>query len=240
MFQADELERLVGPERAERARTDPDNVDFLVWNTFATLETHRDEAWLAYRLQALGGTQVTAPARMAFWTGASREPLLVPSNGYIAQIRERARTHGGSDAKLAEFLSPIEVPVRVETPDVLCLVDATTGGALRGRGHRDRVVELIDSGLDHARRLDKALAVAVVYRAGTPAAAEVSRRMRELREPTLLARAIPHRHAIPPVALREVSWQQLLRMWQTERAYLRLDGLPVRRFLDHCRERGLL
>ena len=240
LFWPDELERLVGPERAERARTDPDSVDLLLWNVFSTLETHRDQAWLAHRLQVLGGATMSAPVRFAFWTGATREPLLRPNEAYVARIRERAERHGGSDAALADFLKPVEVPLRIEAPAVLCLVEATTGGGLHGRGGRDRFEELIDAGLDHARRQSKTLAVSVIYRSGTPVAHEVSRRLRDLQTPGAVAHAMSHRQSVPDVVLREATWEQVLRMWVAELPYLDKGGVPVRRFLDHCEERGLL
>ena len=240
VFRPDELAQLIGAERAERALTEPDNADFLTWNVFSTLETHRDEPWLAHRLQSFGGSQLTAPLRLALFTGAASEPLLAPSAGYVAAVRERASTHGGDDRKLSDFLAPVEVPVRIESPDVLCLVDTTTHGTPLGRGGRDRVVELVDSGLEHARRLGKTLAVAVVYRSATPAASQLSARIRQLRDPGKLAAEMPHRRTVPPVVLREMTWQQLLQVWVTEQRYLDLGGLPVRRFIEHCRERRLL
>jgi hypothetical protein len=240
VFRPDELELLIGSERAERALHDPDNVDFLVWNVFTTLETHSDPDWLAFRMQAFGGPQMTAPVRCAMWTGAMREPLLRPSSMYTAEIRRRAHAHGGSDSAIADFLTPIEVPVRIETPGVVAVVDASTGRSLRGHGGRDRIVELVDAGLEHARRLGKSLAVAVLYRSGTPAASEASRRMRQLLTPEGLRAAMPYRSEVPTVVLREVTWQQLMRIWYAEREYLELGGLPARRFIDLCRERGLL
>ena len=240
LFQPDELERLIGPERAERARTDPDNVDFLLWNVFSTLETHSDSRWVAHRLEMLGGPRMTAPLRMAFWTGAEREPLLQPSPHHLARVRSRANLHGGNDTSLQQFRKPIGVPVRIEAPDVLCLVDGSTGSGLQGLGGRDRIEELVDAGLEHARRLGVQLAVAIIYRRGTPAGQELSRRLRELTAPGGLASALSYRETLPDVVLSEVTWDQVLRLWVEERDYLHLDGLPVRRFLNHCTERGWL
>ena len=69
----------------------------------------------------------------------------------------------------------------MESPDVLCLVDVVMDRIDRGTNGRDRLLELIDAGLEHARRLSKTLAVAVVYRSGSPAAKELSARLDELR-----------------------------------------------------------
>ena len=235
-----ELRLQLGEERAERALSDPDSVDLLVWNVFASLETHPDRDWLAYRLQLLGGAGVRAPVRLALWTGARREPLLQLSPAYAAHVRRRAATAGGDDEDVAAFLAPVEVPVRVESPDVLVLVEATLAVVPAGIGGRDRLAELVDAGVEHARRLDKRLAVGFVYQSGTQAARELSARVTALRDPQRLARALPHRADLPPVVLREASWQQLLRVWEAEVGFLDLGGQPVRAFRQHCRARGLL
>lgn len=239
LFRPDVFRLAAGDERAERALEDPDSVDLLVWNFFSTLETHRDRDWLATVLEPFGGAGVTPPVRISLWTGARREPLLRPSPGYAAHVAERARSAGGTDADVASFLESVEVPVRIEAPRVLGLVDAVLDHEPQGRGGRDRVVELVDVGLEHARRLDKTLAVSFLYRSGGPVAAGLSRRLNDLRNPKTLAAALPHRSSVPGVLMREVSWQQLLRTWQAERDYLDLGGLPVKAFLDHCRSRGL-
>lgn len=240
VFRPDELALLIGPERAERARTDPDSVDFLLWNVFSTLETHSDPRYLAYRLEPFGGPRMSGPLRVAMWTGANREPLLRPSGHYLERIKARARLHGGDAAALKQFREPIEVPVRIEAPEVLCLLDASTGTGLRGHGGRDRFEELIDAGLDHARRLGKTLAVGVIYRRGTPTGQELQRRLGELRGSNGLASALSYRAEVPEVVLRDATWDQVLRLWVEEREYLDLEGLPVRKFLDHCSERGWL
>ncbi|MBA2528663.1 MAG: hypothetical protein H0V19_01655, partial [Euzebyales bacterium] len=193
LFFPDELRMLLGGERAERALTDPDSVDLLTWNVFSTLDTHRDRRWLAHRLQAFGGAAVRAPVRLSLWTGAEREPLLHPSPAYVAEIRRRAAEHGGDAASVAGFSAPVEVPVRVESPDVLALVETTVANVPRGRGGRDRIVELVDAGMDHARRLGRGLAVAFVYQSGTDAAAELSARLNALRDPARLAAELPYR-----------------------------------------------
>lgn len=231
---------VAGPERAERAAQDPDSVDLLVWNVFASLETHSDPAWLAGRLQALGGAGIREPVRISLWTGRDHEPLLQPPSSYVAAVRERAREAGADDASVAEFAAPVSVPVRIESPDTVALVEAVYDEPSLGNGGRERILELVDVALEQGRRLGKSPAVAVIYTSGTPAAAELSSRMNTLRTPRALAEALSHRTTVAPVVLREISWQQLLRMWQAELDYLQLDGQPVKQFLAHCRARGLL
>lgn len=239
LFDLQQLRLLLGEERAERALTDPASVDLLTWNVFSTLDTHSDRSWLAYRLQALGGPGITAPVRLSLWTGAQREPLLRPPTGYLAHVRALAKAHGGDDAAVGDFTAPVEVPVRLESPGVLALIDTTIGTVPRGRGGRDRLVELLDVGIDAARRLGNTLTVGVVYASGTAAAAELSARVNELRDPRALAEALPHRATLPPITLRELSWQQLIRTWHNEAGYLKLGGQPVRGFVEFCRRRGL-
>ena len=240
LFRPEDFRLQAGPERAEKALTDPDSVDLLVWNVFSTLDSHSDPAWLAGRMEMLVGAGVRPPVRLSLWTGAEREPLLHPPASYVAAIRSRAERAGGDAASVAEFSAPVAVPVRVESPDVIGLIDAVGSTSAVGRGGRDRIVELIDVGLEQARRLGKTLGVAVLYRSGTGAASEVSGRLNALRTTKNLAAALPHRSTVPPVALREMSWQQLIKIWQSELDYLDVDGLPVKQFLAHCRDRGLL
>lgn len=240
VFRPQEFAHVAGEERAQGALEDPDSVDLLTWNVFSTLESHSDPRWLAGRLQQLAGPGVREPVRLSLWTGREREPLMDPPASYIAQARERAHAVGADDASVAEFTKPVGVPVRLESPDVLGLIDTLGDASGLGRGGRDRVIELIDVGLEQARRVGKTLAVAVVYRSGTTAASEVSVRINTLRDQRALAAEMPHRRTIPPVVLREMSWQQLLRIWQGELDYLDVDGLPVKSFLAHCQERGLL
>lgn len=240
LFWTDELRLLIGAERTERALHDPDSVDLLVWNVFSSLDRHADPAWVAQRLQALGGDTVRAPMRLSLFTGATREPLLTPSRAYLDEVSERIRRVGGSQAEIAEFSGPVEVPVRLDAPDVVALVDAVVHRFPAGRGGRDRMIDLVDAAIEQARRVGKRPAVAVVYASGGDTAAEVSGRLRALREPATLARELPSRGRVPDVVLRELSWQQLLRMWQAELGYLDLGGQPVRAFTDHCRARGLL
>lgn len=227
------------PDRLQRAFEDPGSLDLLTWNVFASLDTHSDDEWLAYRLQELGGSAVSAPARLSMWSGRYRAPELRPSNSYLSYIRNRATPSGITVEGLGDYGAPIEVPVRVETPDVLLLIDTAWHRAPRGNGGRDRLVELIDAGLDHARRVSKRLAIGMVYAAGSSTAEDLSHRINHLRDPDNLAADMPWRHPVPPVVLREVTWHQLLTVWEQEREYLELGGQPVRAFLDHAQSRGL-
>jgi hypothetical protein len=237
LFYAERLERLLAhdPERVERARTDERSVDLLTWNIFASLETDDDQDYLAYQLRPFCGNDVEAPVRLSLWTGRHIEPRLEPSGGYREHVRERA----GEGGDVSEFLAPVEVPVRMEARNVLCLVDAVWDTSKRGAGGRDRLVELVDVGLVQAERLGKELAVAVVYRSGTPAASEISRRINELRRPEVLRAELPWRDRLPEVRFREVTWQQLVTIWENERRNLRLPGEPVKAFQQHVRELGL-
>lgn len=241
VFYAEQLRLVLAdePERLERALRDPESVDLLTWNVFASLDTHRDEDWLAHRFELLGGSQVRAPVRLSLWSGRTRAPLLHPSPAYLDMIRQRSSKAGGTSADLSEFERPIEVPVRIETPDVLIFVDTTLGTTPRGAGGRDRVLELIDVGLEHARRLSKRLAVALVYASGSTTARELSSRLDQLRDPDRLAEELSWRKDVPDVLLRELSWQQLIKVWETEIDYLRLGGQPVRAFLKHASARGI-
>lgn len=224
-------------ERLAEIRSDPDSVELLTWNIFASLATHVDQGWLAYKLQALGGAAVRAPLRISLWTGRDREPILRPSQEYLAGIRQRSATAGGNG--LAAFEQAIDLPVRIESPDVLVLVDTIGETYTRGGGGRDRLLELIDAGLSHARRLSRSLTVAVVYPSGTAAAADLSARINELRDPATLRAELGNRAAVEPLALRELSWQRLIHLWETERDFLDLSGQPVKAFLTHLEQRGL-
>lgn len=241
VFYADRLERLLGDdsERLAAVRTDPDSVALLTWNIFRSLGTHTDPDWLAHRLQTLGGPTVRAPVRISLWTGRDREPLLRPSRAYRAALRQRSPSAGADSDGLAPFEQPIEVPVRIESPDVLVLVDTVGMQYPRGAGGRDRLLELIDAGLEHARRLSRSLTVTVVYPSGTPAAGDLSARVNELRDPATLRTELAYRPSVDPVALRELTWQRLVRLWDAERPYVQLSGQPVKAFLTHLEQRGL-
>lgn len=240
LFFADAFRLVAGEERAERALHDPDSVDLLVWNVFSSLEHHRDPRWLAGRLEQLGGPAVRPPVRISLWVGADREPLFRPPASYVASVRQRAQHAGGDEASVKEFGEPVGVPAVIDSPEVVTLVDAVTDRVGVGHGGRERLVELIDVALEHGRRLGKTASVAVLYKAGTEAASQLSPRINALRNDAILKQALPHRRRIAPVVLREMSWQQMLRIWESERDYLNLSGEPVKPFLAHCRERGLL
>jgi hypothetical protein len=66
-----------------------------------------------------------------------------------------------------------------------------------------------------------------------------STHINRLRDPATLAAELPYRSRIPAVVLREVSWQQLLRLWEQELPYLRIPGQPAKAFAEHARSRGL-
>jgi hypothetical protein len=237
LFYADQVRLLLDhdPERIQRMLHDPTSVDLLTWNIFASLNTDEDREYLAGVLQTFGGPDLLAPVSLSLWTGRHTEPRLEPSHAYIRHIREAA----GEGAELAEFTGPIEVPVRVESRNALVLIETTFDQLPRGRGGRDRLVELVDAGLVHAGRVGKQLAVAVVYRSGTAGAAALSRRVNELRDPKGLAAAMPWHRSIPEVVFRELSWQQLVRLWENERSHFKLFGQPVRGFLRYAEQLGL-
>lgn len=236
LFWAEQARAQLGDTRFENATRDPLSVDLLNWNIFQSLQTHYDQDWLAYRLQMFGGTNLSAPVRIQLWTGRDADPVLQPSRGYLKAAAERATAAGATDEEIAAFRAPIEVDVRIESPDVLCLIHTVMDDNERGTAGRDRLLELIDSGLEHSRRLGKELAIGVVYRAGSTAAAELSARLNELR--TTLAKELPHQPKAGQVQLRDVSWQQLLRVWESELSYL---DTPVsgKAFLSHVKAAGL-
>jgi hypothetical protein len=223
------------PERLERIFTAPASVDLVAWNVFASMDSDPDREYLSALLQPFAGSDLRAPVRVTLWTGRHREPLLRPSPAYVRHIRDKA----GDDPSLEDFARPIEAPVRIESPAILSLVDTTIDAMPRGAGGRDRLVELVDAGLEHARYLSTALAVCVVYRSGTPPAATLSARVNDLRSPARLAAALPWRERLPDLRLREVSWQELLRTWERERGSYRLFGQPVRAFLEYAAALGL-
>lgn len=241
VFYGDDLRALLrdDPARLERMLTEPDSVDLLTWNVFASLDTHSDRDYLAYRLQSLGGGSVRAPVRLSLWTGRDRDPELRPSGAYLDAVRQRILAAGGSAAALDAFDDPIEVPVRVETPDVLILIETALRTPPVGTAGRDRLLELVDAGLEQARRLDATLAIGVVYEAGTPAATQLSARIATLSDGDRLAAELAHREHVPPVIFRELTWQRLLSLWDAERSWLELSGEPVRGFVGHTRRLGL-
>jgi hypothetical protein len=229
VFYRDRLEALLSdePDRLERMRIEPGNVDLLTWNIFASLDTHDDPPWLAYRLQTLGGVNLRAPVRISLFSGARRTPYLQASPAYIEAIHRRSGVDHAAADSVAIFEQPVEVPVRIETPDVLLLVDTALDRLRVGAGGRDRLAELVDAGLEHARRLASSLSVAVVANAGNPVLDSRVQRLSDSRE---VARLVPWRAAVPPVTIQSVSWTTLLQLWREEHRHLDLDGQPVRGF----------
>jgi hypothetical protein len=131
------------------------------------------------------------------------------------------------------FEQPIEVPVRIETPDVLVLVDTGLERLRPGAGGRDRMAELVDTGLEHARRLSASLAIMVIANAGS---ALLETRIPALGEADAVARLLPWRRNIPPVTFHGLSWSRLLHLWREERRDLDLDGQPVRGFQTYAQQ----
>lgn len=222
------------PARLERMRTEERNVDVLVWNVFASLDSDEDREFLAGQLQTLAGSRVRTPVSLSLWTGAHREPLLRPSASY-----RRWLDHHPDITDPSPFLTPIEVPVRIDGADVVALVDATLDTPVRGAQGRDRLVELIDVGAEHAHAVGKHLVVACVYQSGTPAAAQLSARLNHLRTEQGRAEAMPWHTTPPAVELRELSWQRLLRVWERSRDGLALSRQPVKHFLTYTARLGL-
>ncbi|MGI8575770.1 MAG: hypothetical protein ACR2MA_10630 [Egibacteraceae bacterium] len=241
VFYEEELRRQLAdqPERLRQALEEPANADFLTWNVFMSLDTHSDAPWLAHVLQLVGGSAVGPPVRISLWSGRHRQPLLRPSPAYLRFIEQRAETAGAQECSLELFSTPVEVPVRLESPDVLALIDTTITAAPLGIGGRDRLVELVDAGIEHARRLSKSLTVAMVYAEDTPAGRDVAARVDELATPARLAAALPWRERLPVVTILGVTWRELLDRWQEEQTYLAVGGEPVRGFLSHCAKHGL-
>lgn len=236
LFYRDRLEHRLShdPDRLERMRTEERSVDLLVWNVFASLDSDPEREFLAGQLQPLAGERLRAPLSLSLLTGVHREPLLRPSAAYRRWLEQ--------DPEIGDptpFMAPIEVPVRIEAPGVLALVDATLDWAPQGAHGRDRFTELIDAGADHARAVGKHLVVAYVYQSGTRGAAEISARLGDLRTPAGPADALPWHASPPEVALRELSWQRMLRIWEHSREGLDLSRQPVKPFLEHAAALGL-
>lgn len=236
VFYRDRVETLLSDDqqRLERMRTEPGNLDLLTWNIFASLDTHHDQNWLAYRLQELGGDNLRAPVRITLFSGAQRMPYLRPSQAYIDALHRRTGVNGADESTgVRVFEQPIEVPVRIETPDVLLLVDTGLDGLRSGAGGRDRLAELVDTGLEHARRLSSSLAIAVIANAGSTV---LDTRIPALADPRALARLLPWRRNLPPVAFHGLSWSRLLHLWRGEHRDLDLDGQPVRAFRAYAEQ----
>lgn len=236
LFYPDRLEHRMShdPARLERMRNEERSVDVLVWNVFASLDSDPERDFLAGQLQGLAGGRLRAPLSLSLWTGVHREPLLRPSGAYRRWLE---RDPGIDDP--TPFMTPIEVPVRSEAPELLALVDATLDWVPQGAHGRDRFTEIIDAGAEHARAMGKHVVVACLYQSRTRAAAEISGRLGDLRTPDGLAAALPW-HAEPPsVELRELSWQRMLRIWEHSREGLKLSRQPVKPFLEHAAALGL-
>lgn len=220
------------PERLERMRTESANLDLLTWNIFASLDTHDDQDWLAYRLQALGGPNTRAPVRVSLFSGAHRMPYLRPGPAYVAALHARVGAEGEHADGVSAFEQPIEVPVRIETPDVLVLVETALDRLRPGTGGRDRLAELVDTGLDHARRLSSSLTIAVVAKAGSSV---LETRLPQLTDPAEVTRLVAWRDDVPTVTFTGLTWSQLLQLWREERDVLHLDRQPVRDFESYAR-----
>lgn len=229
IFYQDRLELILRdePERLERMRSEPENTDLLTWNVFSSLDTHDDPGWLAYRLQEIGGPRLRAPVRVSLFSGRRRTPYLRPSPSYIRAVHERTGVpHGDADG-IAVFEEPIEVPVRIETPDVLLLVDTGRQRLRTGAGGRDRIAEIVDAGLEHARRLSSRLSIGLVVEAGSDL---LDSHVPDLATAAALTTLLPWRDAPPEVELHATSWSTVLAIWEDEMDRLDLGGQPVRAF----------
>lgn len=235
VFYADRLRLALAddPERIARIFSEPDSPDLYTWNVFASLDTDPDREYVAGLLRPFCGSDLRGPVSLSLFSGRDREPLLHPSAAYVRHLQQQTAADG------ARFAAPIEAPVRIESPNVLGLVEVSVAGVPHGTDGRDRLIELIDAGAVHARRLGVELAVAVVYRSGSSAAATLSRRVNQLRDPAALRQAMPWAGDLPPVRLREVPLQQLVTVWEQERKHLRLYGQPAKAFLAHAKTAGL-
>lgn len=233
IFYRDRLELILReePERLERMRTEAANADLLTWNVFASLDSHSDQDWLAYRLQDIGGPNLRAPVRISLFSGRLRAPYLRPSPAYLREIHRRAGVAHGDDDGVAVFEEPIEVPVRIETPDVLLLVDTGRARLRSGSGGRDRVAEVVDCGLEHARRLSSRLSVGIVLDDdSTVLRSEIP----QLATWEQLAQRVPWRERSARADLRGASWSTVLAIWAEESGNLALGGQPTRAFQSYA------
>lgn len=219
------------PERLERMRTEPDSLDLLTWNVFMSLDTHRDQDWLAYRLQVLGGPSLRAPVRISLFSGAARAPFLEPSAAYVSAISARTGADDGDRDRIEPFTRPVEVPVRIETPDVLLLVDTARTRMRAGVWGRDRLAEITDAGLEHARRLSSQLVVGLVADGGSEVLAT---QLPRLADRGAVARMLPWRPSVPTVGAHGVTWAELLALWNDECGDLDLGGQPLRDFREYA------
>jgi len=233
IFYRDRLELILRdePERLERMRTEPANTDLLTWNVFASLDTHDDQDWLAYRLQEIGGPNLRAPIRISLFSGRSRAPHLRPSTAYLREIHRRAGVAHGDHDGVAVFEEPIEVPVRIETPDVLLLVDTGPQRLRSGAGGRDRIAEVVDSGLEHARRLSSRLSVGIIL---DDDSSVLRSEIPQLATSAGLAPRLPWRGELPRVDVHGSGWSTVLAMWDDEARSLDLGGQPTRAFRSYA------
>lgn len=238
----DELALTLGddPDRLERAQTDPTSADWLLWSAFAPTDRDRDRLVRVPRvLTTILGTEVTAPMRVSLFTGGDREPLARPGRDYVRHLRQTTEGHGGGDEAVEAFRAPVEVPLRIEGPGVLALVDAFVRTPISAVSGRDRILELTEVGLEQSRAVGKRLLIGVVYPAGTHAAAETSARIGKLRAPGALAAAMPWRSHVDDVAFREVTWREVLATWESEASYMGVGRREAKRVLDAAADIGL-
>lgn len=235
IFYPDRLELLLHdePDRLQRMRTEPGSIDLLTWNVFASLDTHDDPDWLAYRLQEIGGPNLRAPIRISMFSGRHRAPHLRPSTSYLRAIHERTGVRHSDADGIAVFEQPIEVPVRIETPDVLLLVDTGARRLRAGAGGRDRIAELIDAGLVHARRLSTRLSIGFVLEDGS---AVLSTQVPRLATTDGVAAVVPwrDRSTLPRVDVHGTPWSTMLSIWEEEAHRLDLAGQPVKGFRSYA------
>lgn len=233
IFYRDRLELLLAddPGRLQRMRSEPDNTDLLVWNIFASLDTHDDPDWLAYRLQQIGGLNLRAPVRISLFSGRQRAPHLRPSSRYLQAIHERTGVAHTAADSIAVFEEPIEVPVRIETPDVLLLIDAGHQRLRAGAGGRERIPEIIDAGLEHARRLSSRLSLGLIVDDDSDL---LNHQIPRLATAAGLEPLLPWREALPRVDVHGTSWSTMLTIWEDEAHRLDLGGQPVKAFLSYA------
>lgn len=233
IFYADRLALLMRdePERLARMRTEPRNVDVMLWNVFASLDTHDDQDWLAYRLQTVGGPNVRAPVRISPLSGRLRAPHLRPSRAYVREIHRRAGVEHGDHDAIAMYEEPVEVPVRIETPEVLLLVDGGQQRLRPGTGGRDRFAEIVDSGLEHARRLSSRLSIGLILDDDSSVLTDDVPR---LATAAGLASRLPWRDDLPRVDVHGTGWSTLLALWDDEAGHLDLGGQPTRAFRSYA------
>lgn len=219
------------PERLERMRTEPGNADLLTWNVFSSLDTHDDPDWLAYRLQEVGGPNLRAPVRISLFSGGRRAPHLRPSTAYLQEIHRRAGVQHSDHDGIAVFEQPVEVPVRIETPDVLLLVDTGRQRLRSGAGGRDRFAEVVDAGLEHARRLSSRLSIGLVV---DDDSALLRSEVPQLATSEGMAARLPWRGDLPHVDVHGTGWSALLALWEDEAGNLDLGGEPARAFRSYA------